>query len=84
MLETIIVIAVGLLIGVDLALLQRSNARLRKQLLEIATQRAAQMSVHALKIECDNSQAIAALQEVQLAAERAAATLERVNAAAVH
>ena len=84
MLETIIVIAVGLLVGVDLALAQRANVRLRKQLLELATQRAAQMSIHAIKIECDNSQAIASLAEVQLAAERAAATLERVNAAAVH
>lgn len=63
-LETIATVIVGLMIGVDLALLQRSNARLRKQLLELATERAKTKSAHEIQILCDNSQAIASLEEV--------------------
>ncbi len=83
-LETFIVIGVGLLIGIDIALLERSNRKLQRQLLELAKARNAGSFTSQLKVECDNSQALASLAEVQLAAERAAATLEKVAAGATH
>jgi hypothetical protein len=84
MLDTIVSLILIALVTADLVVMSRSNKKLRAQLLELATERAAKMSVHSLKIECDNTQALVSLAEVQLAAERAAATLERVATGAMH
>jgi hypothetical protein len=86
MLDTIVSLILIALVTADLVLMSRSNAKLREQLLEIATQRAAQMSVHAIKIECDNSQAIASLEEVQRVIDHVGARLQDIErrTAAIH
>lgn len=84
-LETIVIVILGLMIGVDLALLQRSNKKLREQLLELATERAKSRSTLEIAIECDNSQAIASLEQVSRVIAKTAAELNEIERrAALH
>lgn len=86
MLDTIVSLILIALVTADLVVMSRSNKKLREQLLEIATKRAAQMSVHAMTITCDNSQAIASLEEVGRVIDNTAARLQDIErrTAAIH
>lgn len=81
MLDTIVSLILIALVTADLVTMSRSNAKLRKQLLELATQRAAQKSVHEITIACDNSDAIDKIKQVELAAHSARQALEDMGRA---
>jgi len=84
MLETVVSLILIAVIVAAMVRDRREVLSLRKQLLELAKSHYAGKFTSELKIECDNSQALASLAEVQLAAERAAATLEKVAVGSVH
>jgi hypothetical protein len=76
--ETVASLILIVVIIADIVLQRLEVRHLRKKLLEFAAKAAQSSSEHEIKIECDNSDAMIKLAEVERAAHAAAAAIQNM------